>query len=1442
MLYKIIQFSVKNKLIIGLMTFALILWGIYSATRLPLDAVPDITNNQVQIITSTPTLAAQETEQLVTYPIEQSLANIPGITEMRSISRFGLSVITVVFDESVDVYFARQLITEKLKEAEENIPQGIGSPEMSPVSTGLGEIYQYVIHPKKGSENKYSATDLRTMQDWVVARQLYGTPGVAEINSFGGKLKQYEVAINPYRLKAMNVTIADIFAALQKNNENTGGAYIDKKPNAYFIRGIGLISSLDDISNTVIKTVNGIPVLIKDVAEARIGSAVRYGALTYNGDKEAVGGIVMMLKGENSAEVVSRVKEKMLTIQKSLPADIIVEPFLDRTNLVDRAIRTVETNLVEGALIVILVLVLFLGNFRAGLIVASAIPLSLLFALGMMNVFGVSANLMSLGAIDFGLIVDGAVIIVEATLHFLAVHHKSQKLSQHTMDRAVEASAKKMMSSAAFGQIIILIVYLPILSLQGIEGKMFRPMAETVSFAIVGALILSLTYIPMMSALFLSKNISAKKTFADKMMAKIHNFYVPVLQKAIAFKYAVVAAAIALLTVSLLIFSRMGGEFIPQLQEGDFAVHCILPQGTSLSQSIETSMQASRILKSFPEVNTVVGKTGSAEVPTDPMPPEATDLIVTLKPKKDWKDSDKSYEELSAEMMEKLEMIPGVFFEVSQPIQMRFNELMTGVRQDVAIKIFGENIDTLAKLAPDVAKVVQTVQGATEPQIEQTVGLPQITITYDRARLASYGLNIEDINHTVSTAFAGETAGVVFEDEKKFNLVARLDSASRSSIEDVSSLFIPTANGVQIPLSQIAKVEYKDGPAQISREDGKRRIVVGFNVKDRDVESVVTEIQQKLTDANLLPPGYYYTYGGTFENLEQASSRLQIAVPVALALIFLLLYFAFRNLKDSLLIFTAIPMSAIGGVFALLIRDMPFSISAGVGFIALFGVAVLNGIVLVSTFKDLQKSGVNNVIRRVIEGTSIRLRPVLMTAAVASFGFFPMAFSTGSGAEVQRPLATVVIGGLVTATFLTLFVLPLLYIIFNSKNQFRTKLRNIKNSPLPVLVLLLCLATGSFQAQERISPNDAVKIALANNLQYSVNRAQVSKAVLETKTTREIPKTGIFIENDDMRPSDPNGELKIGVQQSIQWPGLYKAKRKYFEEQLKYHQLNKGMLDAVIKKEVNTAFYQLWYLQDLARLYQKLDEYYTSMYEAANLRFKTGEAAGLENIAAEARMKELQAQKQQNQQNISVQQQQLSLFLNTQTMYLPEDTNLQKLDVDDFPSDSLHPSLALQHQNIEIARANIDVQKMQNKPDFSGRVFSQRLYGMKDPITGFSVAVEFPIFGKTAYKAKLQAAEAEVEIQQSQLRYQENQFAAQTRSSYTEILKASEMLKYYESIGLKQADQIFDAAMLSYKAGEIGFSEMHQFFTQAIDIRKNYLIALNEYNLAVIQYNYYIKN
>ena len=1035
MLSKIIQFSIKNKLVILLGLFALVIGGVYSISKLPIDAVPDITNNQVQIITVCPTLAGQEVEQLVTFPIEQSIANIPNLEETRSISRFGLSVITVVFKDDVDIYFARQLINEKLKEAEENIPKGIGTPELAPLSTGLGEVYQYIIHPKKGSEKKYDAKALRTMQDWIVARQLYGTPGIAEVNSFGGELKQYEVAINPNRLRAMGVSVSEVFTALEKNNQNTGGAYIDKKPNAYFIRGIGLVTSLEDVKNISVKNETGsVPIFIKDVAEVRFGNAIRYGAMTYNGEIDAVGGVVMMLKGENSNEVVKRIKEKLPIIQKSLPDDIVIEPYLDRTDLVGRAINTVEKNLIEGALIVIFVLVLFLGNLRAGLIVASAIPLSMLFALGLMNVFGVSANLMSLGAIDFGLIVDGAVIIVEATLHHLGLRKSVDKLSQQEMDQEVFESASKIRSSAAFGEIIILIVYIPILTLVGIEGKMFRPMAQTVSFAIFGALILSLTYIPMMCALFLSKKASHKATFSDRMMSWLQNRYTPLLKKAMRIKYWLIGVTVVVFAFCLFLFKNMGGEFIPQLQEGDFAFHCILPQGSSLSQSIETSMQASRIIKQFDEVKMVVGKTGAAEVPTDPMPPEATDLMILLKPKKEWK-SDRSYEELADAINEKLEAIPGVFFEKNQPIQMRFNELMTGVRQDVAVKIFGENLDTLAVYADQVSKVIQGVNGATPPQVERVSGLPQINVTYDRTRIANYGLNVQDVNDVLSTAFAGKSAGVVFENERRFDLVVRLDSTHRGSIEDVSNLMMATATGNQIPLSQVATVEYKLGPAQISREAGKRRIVIGFNVSGRDVQSVVEDIQQKLNQQVKLPTGYYFTYGGQFQNLQEASNRLMIAVPISLLLIFVLLYFTFRSFKQAALIFTAIPMSAIGGVFALMLRGMPFSISAGIGFIALFGVAVLNGIVMIGTFNQLQKEGWKNMLDRVLEGTKIRLRPVLMTATVASLGFLPMALSTSAGAEVQKPLATVVIGGLITATFLTLFVLPLLYMIFNRSTK-----------------------------------------------------------------------------------------------------------------------------------------------------------------------------------------------------------------------------------------------------------------------------------------------------------------------------------------------------------------------------------------------------------------------
>ena len=1445
MLDKIIKFSIKNKVVIGIMTLLLIIWGIWSATKLPIDAVPDITNNQVQIITVCPTLAGQEVEQLVTFPIEQSIANIPNLEEVRSISRFGLSVITVVFKDEVNIYFARQLLNEKLKQAEESIPNGIGKPELAPVSTGLGDIYQYIIHPTKGNEHKYTAKDLRTMQDWIVRRQLNGTPGIAEVNSFGGELKQYEVSLNPYRLKAMGVSIPDIFKALEKNNQNTGGAYIDKKPNAYFIRGIGLVTSLEDVKNIVVKTSGSIPIFIKDVAEVKFGKAIRYGAMTFNGEVDAVGGVVMMLKGENSNEVVQLIKAKIPVIQKSLPDDIIIEPYLDRSDLVARAISTVEKNLIEGALIVIFVLVLFLGNFRAGLIVASAIPLSMLFALGLMNVFDVSANLMSLGAIDFGLIVDGAVIIVEATLHHLGLRKSINKLTQSEMDDEVFLSASKIRSSAAFGEIIILIVYIPILSLIGIEGKMFRPMAMTVGFAIFGALILSLTYIPMMCALFLPKTINHKKTFSDKMMDIFQRIYQPLLQKAIQIKYWLVGGTITLFVFSLIVFSRMGGEFIPTLAEGDFAFHCILPQGSSLSQSLETSMQASRIVKQFEEVKMVVGKTGAAEVPTDPMPPEATDLMIILKPQKEWK-TKKSYDVLADEISEKLEAIPGVFFEKSQPIQMRFNELMTGIRQDVAVKIFGENMDTLTSYADKVNKIIQTVQGATAPMVERVSGLPQINIEYDRLRLANYGLTIEDVNDIVSTAFAGKSTGVVFENERKFDLVVRLDSTYRSSIEDVNNLMIPTNTGSQIPLSQVANIAYKLGPAQISREAGKRRIVIGFNVKGRDVQSVVNEIQLKLSTQVKLPSGYYFTYGGTFENLQKASKRLMIAVPVSLLLIFMLLYFTFRSFKQAGLIFTAIPMSAIGGIFALLLRGMPFSISAGIGFIALFGVAVLNGIVLIGTFNQLEKEGWTDIIKRVIEGTKIRLRPVLMTATVASLGFLPMALSSSAGAEVQKPLATVVIGGLITATFLTLFVLPLLYIIFNLKRKPKVK------PVITATILLFLCSTINVNAQTvNISSIDqAINIAIQNNQSIKANDLEIKATESLKKTANELPKMDFNMQLGQYNSIKFDNALQLS--QTIPFPTLFGAKKELINAEIKAKQLQQQLSIYEIKNQVRSLYYQIEYLQFNKQKLQSLDSLYIEFLRVANLRYKTGDTKKIEINTAQTKQGEINLLTQQNQVYLINAYQSLKALLNTNdSIVLITNANYVPLTVNnliDTNAIANHPMLQSLYQNMQIAEQTKKVEKALGLPDFKIGYSNQSLIGFQtingaDKYFGagnrFSVVnigIAIPLtYGAT--KARIKSLEYQKQSLAQQAEYEKKQLQSQLQNTMTQYEQDVKQYNYYKSNALPNAEEIVKSAQLGYRTGDVSYVEYLYALQTATDIQLNYLQSIQQINQTVININ-----
>lgn len=1057
MFQKLITYSIHHKMVVGILTVALAVWGIWSLVHLPFDSTPDITNNQVQVITQAPSLGAQEVEQYITSPIEMALANIPRQEERRSISRSGLSVVTLVFDDGADIYWARSQISQVLEAVAKELPANADT-ELGPIATGLGEIFHYTVRPEKGYEDRYSLTQLRTIQDWIVRKQLAGTPGVAEVSGWGGYVKQYEVAVDTDQLNANGLTISDLFDALQRNNANTGGSYIEQNSNQYYIRGLGVVKSFDDIANITVKTIEGTPVRIKDVAKVQEGHATRFGAVTRNGEGEVVAGIAIMLKGENFQQVIKNVKERIDQIQKSLPEGVVIEPFIDRTNLVERVEGTIAHNLIAGGLIVIFVLVLFLGNWRAGLVVASVIPLSMLFAFALMKAFGVDGNLMSLGAIDFGMIVDSAVIIVEAVVTHINRGDFSQPgvraayiarhtagggfaLTQAEMDTEVHYSASRIRQSAAFGEIIIMIVYIPLMTLVGIEGKMFRPMAFTVFFAILGAFILSLTYVPMASSLFLSRKVHTKATFSDRMISRLQTWYRPVLEWVLRRRKDVITAAVSLCCVSVVGLKFLGGEFIPSLDEGDFAVEMSMAQGTSLSQMVETCTKAEKLLKSeYPEVKQVVSRIGSAEIPTDPMPVERADIMVALKPKAEWTSAT-----TTSDLMEKMEAtlknIPGMEAEFSQPIQMRNNELLTGIKQDVAIKIFGDDLNTLIQQAEKVGKMICNVRGVSGVMVEQVAGLPQIQVRCNHERMAEYGVSVDDVNQVLETAFAGGTAGVVFEGERKFDIVLRLDKDVRT-IEALQTLAIPVSAGQQegpaavtVPLNQLADIVYETAPAQVSHEDGARRIYVGFNVKGRDVQSTVNEIQHLLDSKLQLPDGYYYTYGGEFKNLQSAVNRLMIVVPLALVIILLLLYATVKSVRESLFVFSAIPFAAIGGVWALWLRDMPFSISAGVGFIALFGVSVLNGIVLIGQMNQMQREGVTDVQKRIIDSCMIRLRPVLMTALVASMGFLPMVLSHGDGAEVQRPLATVVIGGLITSTLLTLLVLPAIYKTFTKGSE-----------------------------------------------------------------------------------------------------------------------------------------------------------------------------------------------------------------------------------------------------------------------------------------------------------------------------------------------------------------------------------------------------------------------
>lgn len=1446
MLNAIIRFSIRNKFVIGLFTLAWIIWGIIQVTKLPVDALPDITSNQVQVITVSPTLASLEVERLITFPIEQAVSNIPGIKEIRSISRFGLSVVTVVFEDGNDVYWCRQQVTERMSIVKDEIPKEAGTPELAPVTTGLGEIYQYIVKPKKGYEKQYDLTELRTIQDWIIRRQLLGTPGVADVSSFGGKLKQYEVAIDPHRMRSTGTTLQEIFTALEKNNQNSGAAYIEKGPSLLFIRTEGLAKSTDEIENIYVKSsASGTPMYIRDVATVQIGSPIRYGALTYNDEGEVSGAVVLMLKGANAFDVIKGIEKRMDQIKKTLPEGVEVEVFLDRTKMVNRTLSTVNTNLFEGAMIVILILVFFLGNFRAGFIVASVIPLSMLFAIGMMNIFGVSGNLMSLGALDFGLIVDGAVIIVEAVLYRLHSNkHEGLLLRQFQMDAAVEQSAGRMMSAAVFGQVIILIVYIPILSLTGIEGKMFRPMAQTVAFALIGAFILSLTYIPMMTSIVLSKKLKNHDGITDRMIASWQNSYKRFLEKLLDHPKKVISASILLFAVSLIIASSLGGEFIPELEEGDFAIDARMMTGTTLSETIKSTTAAVHELKKFPEVEKVVTRIGASEIPTDPMPIEMTDIIVNLKEKSEWT-SASSYDELANKMSIAIKKVPGLTGGFQYPVQMRFNELIAGAKQDVVCKIFGENLDTLVKYAESFSSVIQTVDGAKDIFVERVTGLPQIVIRYKKSAIAAYQLNISDVNKLLRAAFAGEEAGQIYENERRFGLVVRLQEDHRKDLDDIRHLMITSPTGVSVPLEQVADINIEDGPNQIQREDAKRRITIAFNTRGRDVQSIVEEVQKKANKSIKLPAGYYVKYGGQFENLIEAKQRLMIAVPAALLLILLILYFSFGSLRYGLLIYTAIPLSAIGGIILLWARDMPFSISAGVGFIALFGVAVLNGIVLISEFNRLKNETKLEMKELVLIGTSSRLRPVLMTAAVASLGFLPMALSQSLGAEVQRPLATVVIGGLISATLLTLFVLPVLYV-------WVEKRKGKLIQPIAAALLLVIGFSSSLQAQqaERISLDTLLAKAERSVLTLKIADKQISYFNELKKGSIDIPRTTVGLEYGNINSA--KSDTRFFVSQQLQLPKVYERQKDFYEKSSDVQHADKSFKKSELRYQVRKLYY---HLQDLERreiILSEIEENFKEYSRIAELQSKQGEIYSSSLILIQSQTAQFGIQKSKL--NVEKKRIQLELkkILRIEDEILPLN-EIQK-DFDKFTIDKIinssHPLLVLSEAMYQQKKAQTELDKNRLSPDLTLGYsnlsiigwqtpdgISQKYYGGGSRFGIYQIGLGLPIFNG-AVRAKIKASKVSEEIYLLEKQEQFEKITLQLNQLVIHFNQLMEANKYYEEQGIKGANKIIDQSVIRFKSGDIPFSEWLMLINQSLQIKTAYIENIYLLFLAEAEYFY----
>lgn len=1445
MFRSIVHFSIRKKLFVGLATLILLAGGIYAMMTLPIDAVPDITNNQVQIVTVSPTLAPQEVEQLITFPIEIAMSNIMNVIEIRSVSRFGLSLVTVVFKESVPTLDARQLINEQIQSVAEEIPAGLGTPELMPITTGLGEIYQYILKVEPGYEERYDAMELRTIQDWIVKRQLSGIPGIVEINSFGGYLKQYEVAVDPDALYSLNITLGEVYEALNSNNQNTGGSYIEKVNRAYYIRSEGTITSLSDIEQIVVTNRGGMPIHIHDVGTVRFGSPKRFGAMTMDGKGECVGGIAMMLKGANANSVTKELEARVERVQKLLPEGVSVEPYLNRSALVNRNISTVVRNLVEGALIVFLVLMIFLGNLRAGLIVASVIPLSMLFGFILMRLFGVSANLMSLGAIDFGIVVDGSIVIVEGILaHIYTKRLSGRTLSQEELDKEVEEGAVKVVRSATFAVLIILLVFFPIITLTGIEGKYFTPMAKTLVFCIIGALFLSLTYVPMMSSLFLKRTISTQPTFADRFFTGLNKVYKKALHFCLHHAGATILTAFTLLAASLLLFTRLGAEFIPTMDEGDFAMQMTLPAGSSLSESIRLSGEAEKtLLDNFPDINHVVSKIGTAEVPTDPMAVEDADIMIVMKPFKEWTSAG-SRAEMVEKMKASLEPIAGAEFNFSQPIQLRFNELMTGAKADIAIKLYGEDMTELYAKAREAAQYVRRIPGADDVLVEQAMGLPQLVVKYDRSKIARYGMNIEELNTIIRTAYAGEAAGVVFENERRFDLVVRLDNEKVKEL-NLDKLFVRTPEGIQIPMSEVAHIEHVSGPLQINRDATKRRIVIGVNVRDADIQQVVSDIQATLDEHISLQPGYYFEYGGQFENLQNAISTLLIVIPVALLLILLLLFFAFKSLTYTLVVFSTVPLSLIGGVLALWLRGLPFSISAGVGFIALFGVAVLNGILMINHFNDLRKQRTYPMTtnRIIIKGTPHLLRPVFLTGLVASLGFVPMAIATSAGAEVQRPLATVVIGGLLVSTVLTLLIIPLFYRIANRILvwQLRKKMQR-QRGRLAVSMFLFLLISVGVSAQEppsSVSLDEAIAMALENHPRLKIATASIERTRTEKGESWELAPTSFSYSWGQL-----NGEIRkdneFEVSQSLGSLVTPFYKNALVNKQITTGEHYREMVKKEIIAEVKRAWAYYQYAIQLRSLYREQNDWTTRLYQAGQLRYEQGDITLLERNMASTQAAEIRTKLLQAEEEAALAGQRFSWTLYTDKPVVPIDTLLTLLPT--AYNEPTHLSLSQTHLNyfqsqVDEKKALVGLERSRFFPELSVGYVRQKIAPLNG-LNSWMVGISFPVFflpqNSRVKQAKIEGYMARIEADDHT-----RQLSNRVSELHAELRRQKESIRYYTTGAIPEADALLKSATLQFKESETDILQFVQSLNAAREIRRGYIETVYQYNISALELELY---